>query len=283
MLVSNLHPRPHRLCHTSDADPVDPVGKEDARQQVIGPAHDDTLRGGLGRDHIERFGIGDPQTFPLPHSEAMHAAMLAENFAALIDNLALRCLLRNALFPEVGVDKPGVVTVRHEADFLAVPLLGNRQTEFPRQFANLRLRHPPERKQRPRQLRLRQAEQEIGLVLGLIDRAAQFEPPGGPVLLNAGVMPGRDLLRPNALCHREKLIELHEVVAECARDGRSTGQILVDERLDYLLLEPLLEVDHVIGNAQMLGHPAGIVHVVQRTAASRGRTRLQLREAALIP
>ena len=76
--------------------------------------------------------------------------------------------------------------------------------------------------------------------------------------------------RAHALRHFEKLIELDEVVAERAGDGRAAGEIFADERLDHLILEALLEVDDVIRDAQELRDVAGVVDVVERTAAASG-------------
>src|SRR5271170_7428841 len=87
-----------------------------------------------------------------------------------------------------------------------------------------------------------------------------------------------------ALGQIQELIELDEVVAKRAGDGRTAAQIVIDEGLHHLLFEARLEVDHVIGNAQVLRDVAGIVHVVERTAsagdAALGR---KFRQAPLIP
>ena len=56
-----------------------------------------------------------------------------------------------------------------------------------------------------------------------------------------------------------------------------------DKRLDHVLLELPLEIDHVIGDADLLGHAAGVVNIVQRTAASGGAFVRQFGEPPLIP
>ena len=58
------------------------------------------------------------------------------------------------------------------------------------------------------------------------------------------------------------------IVAEAARDGRAPRNVLLDERTDHVALETLLVIDHVIRDADLLGHAAGVVDVVERTAAS---------------
>jgi hypothetical protein len=68
------------------------------------------------------------------------------------------------------------------------------------------------------------------------------------------------------------------VVAERAGDRRAAGEVLVDEGTDHILLEALLLVDDVIGDAEVLGDAAGVVDVIQRTAAAGLRS---VRDAVL--
>ena len=66
----------------------------------------------------------------------------------------------------------------------------------------------------------------------------------------------------------EELVELEVVVAERAGDRRAAGEILVDEGADHILLEALLLVDDVVGNAEVLGDAAGVVDIIERAAAA---------------
>ena len=66
----------------------------------------------------------------------------------------------------------------------------------------------------------------------------------------------------------QQLVELEMVVAERAGNRRAPGQILIDKGPHHILLEALLLVDDVIGNAQVLGHAARVVHIIERTAAA---------------
>ena len=59
-----------------------------------------------------------------------------------------------------------------------------------------------------------------------------------------------------------------------------------DKRPHHIVLEPLFLVHHVIGNAQVLGHAARVVHIVERAAAARlGRigNAVLARQPRLIP
>ena len=63
-----------------------------------------------------------------------------------------------------AADDIGVAPGRHEADVLAVLLVGDFEAEAPRQFARLRLGHVAERKAQIIELLARGREQEIALV-----------------------------------------------------------------------------------------------------------------------
>ncbi len=78
-------------------------------------------------------------------------------------------------------------------------------------------------------------------------------------------------------------IELDEGVAKSAGDRRAAGKILVDERLDHTLFELPLQIDDVIGNADVLGHAAGVVDIVERAAAAGGGFGSDFGQSPLIP
>ncbi len=65
-----------------------------------------------------------------------------------------------------------------------------------------------------------------------------------------------------------KLVELEVVVAERAGNRRAPGEILADKGAHHVLLEALLLVDDVVRNAEVLGHAARVVDVVERAAAA---------------
>ena len=65
----------------------------------------------------------------------------------------------------------------------------------------------------------------------------------------------------------EQLIEFHVIVAKRARNRRASREIILHKRPHHRFLELLLEIHHVVGNAQMFGHAARVVHIVDRTAA----------------
>ena len=159
----------------------------------------------------------------------MDAGVLAERPAIGSDDLAASGGRRCPLLSQIRLHEGGVVAIRDEADLLAVLLLGDRQSQTARDLPDLALVHLADRKQSPRKLRLRQSEEEIGLVLAPIHALAKLIAPGLRVAGYAGIVPRRNLRRADRIGHLEKLIP--------------------HEWRDHLLLESLLEIDHVIGNA----------------------------------
>ncbi len=81
-------------------------------------------------------------------------------------------------------------------------------------------------------------------------------------------MSGRDLFGAHSIRHFEKLIEFDEVIAERARNRRAAGKIILDEWLDHLFLEPLFEVDDIVGNSEDGSDESRIVYVIERAASA---------------
>jgi hypothetical protein len=125
----------------------------------------------------------------------------------------------------------------------------------------------PERKERVRQLLLRQAEEKVGLILGQIGGALENPALARGIELVHRIVAGGDAARADALRGLQKLVELQVVVAERAGNRRAPGQVLGDKGPDDVGFEALLLVDDVIGNAQVLGDAAGVVHIVQANSS----------------
>ncbi len=132
---------------------------------------------------------------------------------------------------------------------------------------------------------MRQSEEEIRLVLRAIGGALQQPATSLLIEFHARIVAGCDRIGADLLRDRQQLIELKVVVAEAARDGSASRQILLHERTNDVALKAVLVIDYVIGNANRLGDAAGIVHVVQRAAAALDRVRHALvpRQPALVP
>ena len=126
----------------------------------------------------------------------------------------------------------------------------------------------PSGKRVRRELLLREAEEEVGLVLGLVGGAGEDPAAAGLVVMVAGVVAGGDAVGADLAGGGEELVELEVVVAEGAGDGRAAGEVLVDEGADDLGLEAGLLVDEVVGDVELLGYAAGVVDVVDGAAAA---------------
>src|SRR6185312_8063965 len=107
------------------------------------------------------------------------------------------------------------------------------------------------RKKTACKLRLRQTEQKIGLILAFVHSLEQLISPGCLIENNPRVVAGRNLAGADRVGHFQKLIELNEVIAERARDGRPPSQIVGHERLNHMCLELPFEIDNVVGYADL--------------------------------
>src|SRR5271166_2080415 len=190
-----------------------------------------------------------------------------------------------ALLFQVRIQELLVIAARNKTNFLRIRLLEQTQPGTLRFLADLGLAHLTQRKQRPAQLLLRQAEQKVCLVFGEVCRTLQYPPPGALVVLIARVMScseqvGADLARGN-----QQLIELQMVVAKAARNRGSPGKIIFDEGTHHVLFEARLLIDDVVRNAKLFGYVTGVVHIVDGTTATLHRFghALVARQAALVP
>ena len=136
-----------------------------------------------------------------------------------------------------------------------------------------------------RELVLREAEEEVGLVLRLVGGAGEDPAAAGFVVVVAGVVAGGDAVGADLAGGDEELVELEVVVAEGAGDGRASGEVLGDEGPDDLGFEAVLLVDEVVGDVELLGYSAGVVDVVDGAAAALDGLghALVAGEAALVP
>ena len=115
-----------------------------------------------------------------------------------------------------------------------------------------------------------EAEEEVGLVLGLVGGAGEDPAAAGFVVMVAGVVACGDALGADLAGGEEELVELEVVVAEGAGDGGAAGEVFGDEGADYLCLEAVLGVDEVVRDAEVLGDVAGVVDVVDGATAALG-------------
>ena len=214
---------------------------------------------GVQPHHVERRRTGDLQALPLPDGEMNDAVVAAEHVAVEIDDVAGGC--RAGLQP---LDHVGVAAGRHEADVLAVVLVGDRKPEAPRMLARLGLGHVAERKAQDVELLMRGAEQEVALVAllfaGAVERAAAGHGP------RRNVMAGGEHLRAQFARGAEQVLELDRHVAVDAGHRRLSRHVALGEAVDHRLLEAAFVVEDVVRNADPVGHRAGVVDVLAGAA-----------------
>ena len=154
-----------------------------------------------------------------------------------------------------ALDDVGVAALRHEADVLAVGLVGDGQGELARQRAHLGLAIGAEGKHQPIELGARGGEQEVALVALGIAGAAELGAGGPGAQLD--VVAGGERVRLELARGRQQLVELDLLVADHTRDRRFAGHIAVGERLHDRRLEALLVVEDVVRRCPAGRRPGG--------------------------
>ncbi len=268
-----------------DRDPVETVGEEVAGLEIFVGAYRHLMGVGVDGEDVERVGAGDAEALALAYGEALDAFVMADDFAGGSDEFACGVGQVFTLFVEVGLEEGVVVAAGDEADLLRVGLLGDGEACVGGHLADGWLLHLAEGEDGAAELLLREAEEEVGLVFGLVFWPGKYPSLTGLVKAIAGVVPGGDTVGADLSGGGEELVELEVVVAESAGDGGSAGEVLADEGLDHIGFEALLLVDDVVGDVELLGDVAGVVDVVDGAAAALDRFghALVSGEAALIP
>src|SRR5215472_7939013 len=206
--------------------------------------------------HIERMPRGDAEPTPLADGEVDDAGMGAEHAAGFVYDLAR---LGGARLE--ALDHLAVAAGRHEADVLAVVLFRNGKTETARQLARLRLGQVAEREAQQLELLPRGGKQEIALVaLGVaraIERAVALGQPSG-----GDVMAGGQHARAELARGRQQVAEFDGLIALDAGYRGLSRHVAVGKAVDDRLLEALLVVEDVMGNADALRHRTGVIDVL---------------------
>jgi hypothetical protein len=115
---------------------------------------------------------------------------------------------------------------------------------------------------------LRETEEEVGLILGVIGGAGEDPALSLRIKMIACIVPGGDAVGTDLACGDEELVELEVVVAESAGDGCAACKVFGDEGLDDLGFEAVLLVDDVVGDVELIGYVARVVDVVDGTATT---------------
>jgi hypothetical protein len=190
------------------------------------------------------------------------ALMLADYATVEVDDVAGLDRIRAQ-----AADDVGVAAGRHEADILAVLLVGDGKAKAPRQFARLRLGHVAERKAQIVELLARGREQEIALIAigvgGADQRARSIAEAARGDIMSGRKCRGAELAR-----GRQQIAKLDRTVALDARHRRLARGVAVGEIVDHRFPETALIVEHVMRNADPLGDVAGVVDVLPGAAGA---------------
>ena len=223
-------------------------------------ADHDPVRVGLQADHVERrLRTAQPQAAALADGVVDDAVVAAGHAAVRIDDLAGLGGARAQ-----GLHDPGVGAVRHEADVLAVRLGGHGEAQAPGQRAGLGLGPSAQGKAQELELLSRGREQEIALVAAGIGGAVQL----GPVSARdpAHVVAGGQRLGAQVLGGGQQVAELDPLVAAHAGDRGLAPEVGLGEVLHHAGLEAVLVVEHVMGDAEPVGHAPRVVDVLAGAA-----------------
>ena len=166
-----------------------------------------------------------------------------------------------------ALDDVRVMSLRHEADVLAVVLVGDGQLEFARQLARLCLCQLAERKAEQFKLLAGRAEQEIALVAILVARAEEPTAAAGQDA-RRDVVTRRQNLRTEFARGVQEIVKFDRHVAVDAGDRRLAFDIALRETVDHRFLEAALVIEHVMRDADAVGNIARIVNILPRAAGA---------------
>jgi len=251
-----------------DGDPVEAVGEEIAGEKIFVGADGDPVGVGVDGEDVERVGRGEAEALALAYGEALDAFVVTDDLAGGGDEFAGGVGELFVLLVEVRLQESVVVAAGDEADLLRVGLGRDGEAGFGGHLADFGLAHLAEGEEGARELVLREAEEEVGLVLGMVGGAGEDPALSLLVKMITRIMPGGDAVGTDLTGGDEELVELEVVVAEGAGDGRAAGEVLADEGLYYFRLETVLLVDDVVRDVELLGYVARVVDVVDAAAAA---------------
>src|SRR5882672_5122439 len=205
--------------------------------------------------HIQGAALPDAEPAPLTDRVAGDAGVGAEHATVTVDD---RARPENVRIP--AAQETAIVVVGHEADLLALPLVGRDEAESARVRADLLLVEIADGKMRRCELRLIERPEEIGLVLACVAPPAQEPAPARRVLRDARVMAGGHAGGVPGTRPREQRAVFEIYVAGHARHRRAAAPIRVGEGTDDRAVELGLHVQDVVRDAELARDAARVVH-----------------------
>src|SRR3989449_6602157 len=226
--------------------------------QLLAAADDDAVLARLDAEDVPGSRFSQvAKTTALPNRVERRASMCAQLISARVDDRA-------------GADRQprreiaSGLAARHEADLLALGLVGDGQAELARVLAGLQLRHPAERKHDAPKALAVQVIEHVGLVLGVVDGGVQLWATG--TLHDPRVVAGGQPVESEVEHAREHEVEAHERIASHAGIRGAALEVGAMERLDDPFPELPLQVPAVIRNVEQRCHASRVFYGVEGAA-----------------
>src|SRR6266513_1605442 len=270
VLVPDFCLDPERRDGRVAGDEVHRAGHQPVALELLHRAHHERVALPVDVDDVERVARGEPEPSPLADRVRGDALVPAEDFSLTVHDRA-RTEDRGVAPPQ----EASVVIVRHEADLLALRLVGRNETEPARVGPHLGLGQLADGETRGGELHLREGPEKVRLILLRVSRAQQDVTTARRVAGDARVVPRRDGDRVPCPRARQERAELQVAVAGNAGHGGPSAAVLVGEAGDDRALERVLHVEEIVRNAQPPGDVAGIVHGLRSAAAPEALRRVR--------
>ena len=225
------------------------IGRERRGGQVLSFAQVNGVAGGVDARHIHGMRHRDAQALALADGVAQRAVVAPDHAAVAPHNVA-RCSGMSA----AALDIARVVAVGNKADVLAFGLLGVGKALLGGYAAHVALFvQACQRKDGACQALLRKRIQKVALVLFGVLAAVQLPCAVGR-LARLGVVTRGDIVAAHVQRGVQQRAKLDVAVADDAGVGRQPLLVGGHKALDYAAVERLLQVEHVVGNADALGN-----------------------------
>ena len=169
----------------------------------------------------------------------------------LTDNFACRCHHGSGhqgrrVGGQTALQHREIITGGHETDVHRFFLVGGDEAEFAGDGARLLLGVAADRCEHAPHDRSVDTPEEVALVLVRVPPAEEMSVP------RHHVVSGGDVVTLERVGVGQQVAELRERVASHAGNRRSPTRVLGDEILDDVLVEPVLEVEHIVRDAESL-------------------------------
>ncbi len=251
----------HRPVGVVKGDPVHIAGLQLVPVQILVLAQHHRVPQGVFGHHIIGVAAGNADAPALADGVALDAPVTAQDAAVHVHKVP-----RLGAVTGVLPDKPGVGAVGHEADVLAVGLLGVGKARSGGDGPHLLLGVLSQRQAQVAELVLAEGIEHIALVLlggqSLFQQPAAVFAPGHP-----GIVAGDHEIGPFLQGLVQQQAEFQIAVAVDAGVGRGPLQIRLGKMIHDAGPEPGLAVPDQVGRAQLLADGPGLQGVAAAAAA----------------